>query len=373
MNMDKITNKAGIKKILFAFITLFFICSVKLCANEISAEQALVLRQNMVTEAKKYIGCPYVLGATGPNQFDCSGLIYHVAREGARKQLPRTAKAIYNYCSKISNSDLEAGDLVFFKTTSSGDISHVGIYIGNNQFISAVSDGPNTGVILSSLKESYWKSHYAGGGRFLPAGKEKLASSKPNKNGSSSSSSSGSIYNTESSSSATGFQGFLSNITVESSLYCDWSLFLPNTFMPNFRGVDIYAGAFYENNPLKPGIGTTIRINTAMNHMQIPILFSLAFNDYFRFYAGPVITLGTPKLPGTKDPCEASFFPGIIGISVNTPSIVNSKWKLQFVQDLSYTVYNKPDGSVLPFTDSVYAGLLLQTGVRVLLPVSSIF
>ncbi|MCQ2577609.1 MAG: C40 family peptidase [Treponema sp.] len=356
--MKKMTNISGIKKIIFAFITLFFVCSVKLCANEISAEQALVLRQNMVTEAKKYIGCPYVLGATGPDKFDCSGLIFHVAREGARIQLPRTAKAIFSYCSKISDAEREAGDLVFFSASSSSPVNHVGIYIGNNQFISAVSDGPNTGVILSSLKESYWKTHYVGAGRFLPSGSEKIASSKPKKN---------------SSSSNDGFQGFLSNVTLESSLYCDWSLFLPNTFMPNFRGVDLYAGAFYNKNPLKPGIGTTIRINAAMNHMQIPILFSLAFNDYFRFYAGPVITMGTPKLPKSNEPCEASFFPGIIGISINTPSIVNSKWKLQFVQDISYTVYNKPDGSVLPFTDSVNAGLLLQTGVRVLLPMSSIF
>jgi len=371
--MINLTNSSGIKKFLFAFITLFFVCCVKLCANEISAEQALVLRQNMVTEAKKYIGCPYVLGAVGPDKFDCSGLIYHVAREGAKKQLPRTAKAIYSYCTKISDSEREAGDLVFFSNESTKVINHVGIYIGNNQFISAVSDGPNTGVILSSLKESYWKSHYAGAGRFLPSGSEKIASTKSKKSSASSSENSSYLAENSGSSSGSGFQDFLSNLTLESSVYCDWSLFLPNTFMPNFRGIDVYAGAFYGKNALKPGIGTSFRVNTAMNHMQIPVLFSLAFNDYFRFYAGPVITMGSPKLPGTSDPCEASFFPGTIGISVNTPSIVNSSWKLQFVQDLSYTVYNKPDGSALPFTDSVCAGLLLQTGIRVMLPLSSVF
>ena len=61
---------------------------------------------------------------------------------------------------------------MFLKTTGSSTISHIGVYIGNNQFISAISDGPNTGVIVSSLNQDYWKGRYVSTGQFLPSGKE---------------------------------------------------------------------------------------------------------------------------------------------------------------------------------------------------------
>ena len=118
--------------------------------TNVSLEQVQSMRENLVTEAKKYVGSPYIRGATGPNSFDCSGLVFYVARESIQVQLPRTVKAMYGYVKIVPNSEREIGDLVFFKTTGDGTVSHVGIYIGNGQFISAVSDGPNTGVIVSS-------------------------------------------------------------------------------------------------------------------------------------------------------------------------------------------------------------------------------
>nr|MBQ2234886.1 C40 family peptidase [Treponema sp.] len=113
--------------------------------NSITPEQAKELRETLVIEAKKYVGSPYIRGATGPNSFDCSGLVFYVARESIQFQLPRTVKAMYGFVKIIPDEERQVGDLVFFKTTGDGTISHVGIYIGNGQFISAVSDGPNTG------------------------------------------------------------------------------------------------------------------------------------------------------------------------------------------------------------------------------------
>ena len=113
----------------------------------------------MVTYAKSFIGVPYVYGGTDKTGIDCSGLIFTVARESIKLQLPRTVAALYGYVKVIPDNQKEAGDILFFKTV--GDkVSHAGIYIGNNQFIHAASDGPNTGVILSSLSETYWKQHY---------------------------------------------------------------------------------------------------------------------------------------------------------------------------------------------------------------------
>ena len=159
------------KKLKIIIISVFFIFSVPVFFFILTTAQAKVRRENFVSMAKQKVGSPYVLGAVGPNTFDCSGLIYFCAREAANKQLPRTAKALYSYCRIVKDSDKEVGDLLFFKTTASGNISHVGIYIGNSQFISAISDGPNTGVIISSLKQDYWKGKYVGAGQFLPSGK----------------------------------------------------------------------------------------------------------------------------------------------------------------------------------------------------------
>ena len=143
--------------------------------TNLSEAESRVYREKLVVEAKKYVGAPYVRGAIGPDAFDCSGLIYTVARESIKFQLPRTVKAMYSYVKIVPDTEREPGDLVFFRTTGDGSISHVGMYIGNSQFISAVSDGPNTGVIVSSLKESYWKSHYASCGKFLASANYKAS------------------------------------------------------------------------------------------------------------------------------------------------------------------------------------------------------
>ena len=65
--------------------------------TNVSLEQVQSMRENLVTEAKKYVGSPYIRGATGPNSFDCSGLVFYVARESIQVQLPRTVKAMYGF------------------------------------------------------------------------------------------------------------------------------------------------------------------------------------------------------------------------------------------------------------------------------------
>ena len=147
---------------------LLCLIPIKIRSDSIaSVQNAETARRNLIAEAKKYIGSPYAHGAVGPSKFDCSGFVFFTARQSIGCQLPRTSRAIYARMTLIADEDRAAGDLVFFKTASG--ISHVGIFIGDDQFISAVSDGPKTGVIVSSLSESYWKRHYAGAGRFLPA------------------------------------------------------------------------------------------------------------------------------------------------------------------------------------------------------------
>jgi cell wall-associated NlpC family hydrolase len=108
----------------------------------------------LITEAKKYIGVPYVWGGSTPSGFDCSGFLNYVfAKQGI--SIPRTVATIWDAGTPVSSP--QKGDIVFFNTT--GGPSHAGLYIGNNQFIHA---GSSTGVTITDMNNSYWKPRYLG-------------------------------------------------------------------------------------------------------------------------------------------------------------------------------------------------------------------
>ncbi|GER71867.1 putative peptidoglycan endopeptidase LytE [Weizmannia acidilactici] len=108
----------------------------------------------LVGVAKSLIGTPYAWGGTTPSGFDCSGFVYYVFNKAGKDISRQTAAGYYNSSYNVSNP--RAGDLVFFEDTYKTGISDVGIYLGNNQFISASNDG----VSIKSLSNSYWKSHF---------------------------------------------------------------------------------------------------------------------------------------------------------------------------------------------------------------------
>lgn len=98
--------------------------------------------------AKAQMGKPYRWGATGPSSFDCSGLMYYSYKNGANVKLPRTSREQSKFGKKVSKSELKPGDLVFFGKGNS--VSHVGMYIGNDQYIHA----PQTGDVVKVSKLS---------------------------------------------------------------------------------------------------------------------------------------------------------------------------------------------------------------------------
>lgn len=115
-------------------------------------------------KARDLLGSRYVYGATGPDSFDCSGFTQYVYRS-CGKSIPRTSSSQYASSTKVSRSHLKAGQLVFFSGSGGGSsVGHVGIYIGDNKMIHAANS--STGVIVSSLSESYYASHYIGAGRY---------------------------------------------------------------------------------------------------------------------------------------------------------------------------------------------------------------
>jgi cell wall-associated NlpC family hydrolase len=101
-------------------------------ANSSVAEQAIAF-------AQQQLGKPYVWGATGPGSFDCSGLT-QAAYKAAGISLPRTTYDQVNVGSRVSEANLQPGDLIFFFS----DVSHVGLYIGNGEMIHA----PHTGTVV---------------------------------------------------------------------------------------------------------------------------------------------------------------------------------------------------------------------------------
>jgi len=128
---------------------------------EISRGMNYVSRR-IISNAMDYIGVPYVFGGTSPYGFDCSGYVQYVFAN-AGISLPRTADVQYEVGSPISTTELVEGDLVFFSTYTYG-ASHVGIYLGDSNFIHASS---SRGITVDSLGSSYWSSHYIGARRIL--------------------------------------------------------------------------------------------------------------------------------------------------------------------------------------------------------------
>lgn len=118
---------------------------------------------SIVEEAHTMIGVPYRWGGNDPAKgIDCSGFVRYVFQKTTGLLLPRQSAQISKKGSAVAESDLSPGDLVFFNTPR-GRATHVGIYLGSNQFIHA----PRTGafVRVESLNSSYWSSRYFGARR----------------------------------------------------------------------------------------------------------------------------------------------------------------------------------------------------------------
>ncbi|WP_197480005.1 C40 family peptidase [Paenibacillus swuensis] len=111
------------------------------------------LSDKILKSARSYLGVPYKWGGTTTAGFDCSGFINYIFEKNG-VSLPRTSSQMFK-SSGERTAHPEPGDLVFFGKSG---VDHVGVYIGNNQFISA----SNNGVDVDSMGSSYWGSRYIG-------------------------------------------------------------------------------------------------------------------------------------------------------------------------------------------------------------------
>ena len=118
--------------------------------------------EKIATYAQGFVGCPYVYGGTSPSGFDCSGFAQYVYRQFGIT-IKRTATAQLSNGYWVDRSEMKPGDLVFFGYGNTA--SHVGIYIGNDQFVHAANS--RKGLIVTDMDDSWYARRYLGAKRAI--------------------------------------------------------------------------------------------------------------------------------------------------------------------------------------------------------------
>lgn len=115
--------------------------------------------QAFIKLAQSYLNTPYRYGGDNRSGMDCSGLVYRLYKQFFGIQLPHNTYALYKTGQTITYRSLKTGDLVFLRENRGSLPSHVGIFLGENQFIHASG---TKGVIISSLQKPYYKQRLCG-------------------------------------------------------------------------------------------------------------------------------------------------------------------------------------------------------------------
>ena len=134
---------------------------VTLDADKPEASEAV---SGILELAQAQLGVPYVYGGASPSGFDCSGLVYYCFTKNGYS-MNRTASGQYRQGTDVAKEDLQPGDLVFFASTGGWYIGHVGIYLGDGEFIHASSGGRR--IMVNKLSETYWTKYYYGARRLI--------------------------------------------------------------------------------------------------------------------------------------------------------------------------------------------------------------
>jgi len=139
------------KKILFIYILAIII---------IPGVFALDIHKEIIQPGQALVGTSYRMGGTSPSGFDCSGFVTYLYKKYV-PGLPRVSRNMAGFGTPVRRISLIPGDLLFFATgSSSGSITHVAVYIGQNSILHSISNGPDRGVTITSLSARYWQKRY---------------------------------------------------------------------------------------------------------------------------------------------------------------------------------------------------------------------
>ncbi|MDF1568380.1 MAG: C40 family peptidase [Spirochaetaceae bacterium] len=123
---------------------------------------------DILGRASSLLGTPYRSGGIQPGGFDCSGFVSYLIRP-AVPGLPRISRDMARTGNSVGYGEWKPGDLLFYATgTDPSQINHVAIWYGNGAVIHSISDGPETGVVLTPAEARYWKQRYVSARRVLP-------------------------------------------------------------------------------------------------------------------------------------------------------------------------------------------------------------
>lgn len=169
--MNRVRSRSASRAVnscLIIFVTFLSACAVDRPVGYGSREHELFqktadpYRNKVMQEALAQLGKPYRWGGVSPGSgFDCSGLVFF-AHQQAGLKVPRMSHSQLSDAKKVALHDIQPGDLVFFRIDSNA--SHVGIYIGGNEFIHAPSDGRR--VTRDALTSLYWSPRLIAAGHF---------------------------------------------------------------------------------------------------------------------------------------------------------------------------------------------------------------
>jgi len=288
-------------------------------------------RRKVLAAAAALKGTPYRYGGISPQGLDCSGLVYLSFREALGVAVPRTTKEQYAWADPLPAEKLQAGDLVFFRTTADAAVSHVGIYAGDRRFIHAASDGRATGVIESSLDEEYWRRAYLGAGRLLPA------------------------------------REFL-GILIGAGGALSWD---PIGVGDPLRGAAFHGGVAYDlrlaGKTFRPGAEVRAEWDAALGVFRLPLTLSFGFGDELRLFAGPALSLGNAKLAarnGTRAYRADGGFFGALGVAWAPVSFRIADGSLSIFGELAWQSYTRDPALGEDWSFDLAANLRVSTGLR---------
>ena len=144
-----------------------YVSSQYLSDKSESGSNASQKADKVIELAKTLLGKPYVWGAEGPSSFDCSGFTQYVFKKAAGVSIPRVSREQSKFGQYVNRNNLQKGDIIAFDTegANNGNVSHVGIYMGNNDIIHASSGAGK--VVISKLNSTYYSNAYVNARRVL--------------------------------------------------------------------------------------------------------------------------------------------------------------------------------------------------------------
>lgn len=351
------------------------------------SETAKEMRDNFITAARSYLGVPYVYGGRSTSGMDCSGFVYcSGVKAGLTSKVAENSKLLYQKSTKIEPSEREAGDLIFFSENGSS-VSHVAIFLGSGKMIHSASSGRKTGVIISSISESYWKKTYFASGRILPAVKSSSGATGSSGGNKTSSGGKKTSSGAKNKSSETLFNpGYPAGkyFSFDASIFADWSFFDASSVNFYMKGVSVQAELRTTCWKYNPGLlvrysylnreGEKFLFGDNNGVNIVPLCFEWNFNDYVAAYTGAVLSTGITcskdaKLHGSEKEMQAGIYPGIFGIMFRTPQINCGGTRMSLVQDISWSYFKASGGyKDFDFAEGFAAGMTFSTGIRFTFP-----